>query len=60
MVFSPHLSVCLAVCERDISKSCERIRTILGGQVGCVTRMNRLDFGEDPNPDPDTRISSLY
>ena len=21
----------------------------LGGQVGCVTRKNQLDFGEDPN-----------
>ena len=27
-----------------------------GGQVECVTRMNRLDFGEDPDPDLTTRI----
>ena len=27
-----------------------------GGQVGCVMRTNRLNFGEDPNPDPDTLI----
>ena len=26
----------------------------IGGQVGCVTKMNRFDFGEDL--DPDTRI----
>ena len=26
------------------------------GQVRCVTRTNWLDFGEDPNPDPTTRI----
>ena len=26
------------------------------GQVGCVTRTNWLDFGEDPYPDPTTRI----
>ena len=28
----------------------------LGGQVGCVTRTNLFDFGEDPNPDLDTRV----
>ena len=28
----------------------------LVGQVGCVARTNRFDFGEDPNPDLDTRI----
>ena len=28
----------------------------LGGQVGCVTRVNRFDFGEVPDVDLDTRI----
>ena len=42
--------------SHDISKSCGRIRTKLCGQVGCVTRTNRFDFGEDPNLDVDTRI----
>ena len=40
----------------DISKCYRRIWPKLGGHVGCVTRTNQLDFGEDPNPDPDTRI----
>ena len=48
-----HTSVCLSVCEQDISKSYGWIRTF-DGQVVCVTRTNWLDFGEDP--DPDTRI----
>ena len=54
--FSP-LSVCLSVyvclffCEQDISKSCEWIQTKFGGEVGCVTRKNWFDFGEDPKPD---------
>ena len=26
------------------------------GQVGFLIRMNRLHFGEDPDPDPTTRI----
>ena len=30
--------------------------TKFGGQVELVTRMNLLDFGEDPDSDPDTRI----
>ena len=46
-VFTP-LCPCFFVCLQDISKSC--------GQVGCVTRMNGLDFGEDPGLDPTTRI----
>ena len=41
---------CLFVCEQDISKSCRRSQSKLSGQVGCVTRMNCLDFGEDPDP----------
>ena len=40
----------------DILKSCGRIRTKLGGQVGCVARTNWFDFDEDMNPDPDLRI----
>ena len=50
------LSVCLSVCEQDISKSCARIQTKFGGQVGCGTRTNWLDVGEDPDPDPDAGI----
>ena len=30
--------------------------TKLGGHVGCVATTNWFDFGEDPNPDLDTRI----
>ena len=50
------LSVCLFVCEQGISKSYGWILTKFGGQVGCVTRMNWLDFGEDMGSDSDTRI----
>ena len=28
----------------------------LGGQVRYVTKTNDFDFGEDPNPDADSRI----
>ena len=28
----------------------------LGGRVGGVTTTNSFDFGEDPNPDLDTRF----
>ena len=51
-VFTP-VCLCLSVCEQDISKSYGLIRTKLGGQVESVTRMNCLDFGEYPHPDPD-------
>ena len=39
----------LSVCEQDISKGCGRIQTKFGGQAGCVTWTNWLDFGEEHN-----------
>ena len=47
---------CLFVCEQVISKSCVWIWMKCGGHVGCVTRKNCFNFGEDPNLDPDTII----
>ena len=56
VLFSP---VRLFVCVQDISKSCGRIWRNLSGQVGCLTTINEFDFGEDPNPDLDTRQNYL-
>ena len=39
------------VCEQDISKSYGRMWTKIDEQVGCVPRANRLDLGEDLDPD---------
>ena len=39
-----------------ISKGYGWIHTKLGGQVGSATRKNCFSFGEDPNPDLETRI----
>ena len=35
---------------QDISKCYGWNWTKLGGEVGCVTRPNRFDFGENPDP----------
>ena len=51
VVFHPCLFVCLFTCEQDTSKRCGHIRTKLDGQIGCVTRKNLFNFGEDLNPD---------
>ena len=51
--------VCLVVClfVSRISQKCyEWIRSKLGVQVGCATKTNWLDFGEDLDPDLETRI----
>ena len=56
-MFSP-VYVCLFVCVHDILKSCGRIRTKLGGKVGCVARTNCFDC-EDLSPNLDTIIISF-
>ena len=53
VMFHSRLSV--SVCKQDIDKS-KIFQMKLGRQVACVRRMNRFDFGEDPNLDPDMRI----
>ena len=49
-VMFPPISVCLSV-YRISQKVVQRIWMKFCGQVRCVTRTNRLDFGEDPDPD---------
>ena len=53
LCFHPFLFVCL--CAGYLKKLWTDLDEIFG-QVRCVTRTNWLDFGEDPDPDPTTRI----
>ena len=57
---SVYLFVYLFLCEQDISKSCERIPTKFGGELGYMTRTKKIYFGEDPNRDPDPGIFSDF
>ena len=38
------------ICSVTFRKVVNGFCTKLGGQVGCITRTNRFDFGEDPDP----------
>ena len=48
---STYLSICLCVCELDISKSCGRLVTKRGGRVVSLTRTSRFDFGSGLDSD---------
>ena len=43
-----------------VSKSYGQILTKFGGQVGCVTRENRFDIGENVNADPENKDLSIF
>ena len=53
-----YLSVCLSVCQQDYAKSYQRILMKFGGWVRLGPRTNPLDFGSDPDADPD--VITLY
>ena len=51
LMVSP-LSICLSVSVHKMSqKKVGWIQMKLGGYVGCMTRKNWFNFGEDPDPD---------
>ena len=54
------LFVCVFVCPPDYSKTRERISMKFFGEVGRGPQNNRLDFGGEPDHDPDTGIFKVF